>query len=758
MLRALILLAGMTLFSAAQLGANEYRSIAVNSEPSGATVYLNGTIVGITPANVALSSGTGVSELEVSKDGFELFSHRFSELEIPDAIQVVLAPRRTIIPVTVADDLASAFDGEITLREALLYAAGDVRPVGLDRVLIDGPVGAGRADDIVISTKLHPLGPVLTIRKPLPPLSGPGDRLVGPQDRATIAIAHGFALRGAGLVMAPDTEAERLVLDGFDVGLSAEGFGTMAARDVSAIGGFVGFSASEGAELFLNGTDAINLSANASAHDGGLIDGFVEDISLDDLDNLTLYSGPPDGEDFTVLEGWTEPDGATNLFVRHAQTRPLREVADLVADTSSYDLYSIFGFGQSDQRWPRHVYDGIDGDFFRWAFKDAAAYEWMHVMGKRPMRTNKFVLHHLQVDAKLVKYSFSLLGRDHKVIETIEVETDGTVDEIAIDPEIDFFGFRINVVEAIGNSPGFTEIEAKILDSDAYEPLSVSRRRAIFARPHRGTRGIVEFNGELHPIGEAIFADRAPIAYSQADTAYRSRASASLTLPPSASVQDFRAALDEVSAAGGGEIVIPGLLDIDASLGEITLRGLRLTGGGEIHSNDGSALVFRNARDIRIDKLTLTGGGIDIGDTYPFVIEASTITLFDIAIIAADSRVVITNSSISDGILAYRGNATALTMTGSVIEDVAKGLSGRTADPLALVDNTITAREAALELRQETQNLGVLMFVANKADPAVPTDPVTAEYNFCQRRTKTTALAGEKVPQFDRHRFVHRPA
>ena len=28
----------------------------------------------------------------------------------------------------------------------------------------------------------------------------------------------------------------------------------------------------------------------------------------------------------------------------------------------------------------------------------------------------------------------------------------------------------------------------------------------------------------------------------------------------------------------------------------------------------------------------------------------------------------------------------------------------------------------------------------------------------CQRRTKTTALAGEKVRQFDRHRFVHRPA
>ena len=28
----------------------------------------------------------------------------------------------------------------------------------------------------------------------------------------------------------------------------------------------------------------------------------------------------------------------------------------------------------------------------------------------------------------------------------------------------------------------------------------------------------------------------------------------------------------------------------------------------------------------------------------------------------------------------------------------------------------------------------------------------------CQRRSKTTALAGEKVPQFGRHRFVHRPA
>ena len=29
---------------------------------------------------------------------------------------------------------------------------------------------------------------------------------------------------------------------------------------------------------------------------------------------------------------------------------------------------------------------------------------------------------------------------------------------------------------------------------------------------------------------------------------------------------------------------------------------------------------------------------------------------------------------------------------------------------------------------------------------------------LCQRRTKTTALAGEKVPQLGRDRFVHRPA
>ena len=38
-------------------------------------------------------------------------------------------------------------------------------------------------------------------------------------------------------------------------------------------------------------------------------------------------------------------------------------------------------------------------------------------------------------------------------------------------------------------------------------------------------------------------------------------------------------------------------------------------------------------------------------------------------------------------------------------------------------------------------------------------DPFSGHlFGFCQRRTKTTALAGEKVPQFDRHRFVHRPA
>ncbi len=540
--------------------------------------------------------------------------------------------------------------------------------------------------------------------------------------------------------MGPDTQVERLVLDGFDVGLSAEGFGTMVARDVSAIGGFVGFSASHGAELLVNGIDAINLAANASAHNGGLIDGFVEDIALHDLDNLTLYSGPPGAEDFTVLEGWTEPDGATNLFVRHAQTRPLREVTDLVADTSPYDLYSILGFGQSDQRWPRHVYDGIDGDFFRWAFKDAAAYEWIHVMGQRPIRTDKFVLHHLQVDSKLFKYSFSLLGRGRTVIETFEVETDATVDEIAIDPEIDFFGFRIDVVEAIGTSPGFTEIEADVLDSDAYAPLSVSRRRAIFPRPHRGERGVIEINGDLRPIGEAVFTDQTPVSYTQSDNTYRSTEPITRTLAQSATTQDFRAALDAIADAGAGEIVIPGTLDIDASLAEITMEGLRLTGGGEIRSTDGSGLVFRDSRDIRIDNLTLTGGGIELRNTYPFVLEAATITQFDTAIIADQSRVVVTNSSISGGNLAYQGDQTALTMTGSLIEDVAIGLSARTADPLVLVGNTISARESAVDLRQESHNLGILALIANDAEPGIPTTPVTAEYNL-----STSSLFGDNV-------------
>ena len=743
MKRSLLILSIVVVSLATQVSAQERLSIPVSSEPSGATIFLNGAVVGVTPADVALSTGAGLSELRLVKPGYDVFSHAFQQDETPINIAAELVTRPTIIPVTVTDDRPSAADGVITLREALNYASGANRPVGSDRVLVNGPVGEMRADNIVISVEGYGPSPVLTVTEPLPPLSGNGDRLSGPAKRASIAMAHGYTVRGAGLVIGPETEVENLIIDGFDIGLSAEGFGTMVVRDVSAIGGFVGFSASDGAELLLSGADAINLATNTLAHGDGIIDGFVDAIALDDFDNLTLYSGPSGEEGYSVVEGWVEPSGATNLFVRHAETRPLREVEGLDATTTSYHMYHIFGAGQSDQRWPWHVYDGMDGDYFQWEFIDPPEYEHMQVMGQRPMRTDKFTLHHLQSEARLVKFTFSLLGRTGYVIESFKIDADPLVNEIVIDPELDFFGFRINVVEATGNSPGFTEIEAEILDSDAYEPVSVSRRRAVFPRPARGVLGVVEINNVLRPIGEAIFAEQSPVQFSQFDNAYKAQEIVRETLPQTATVQDILAALAAVSDAEQSEIFIPGTLDIDATLGEITQSNLRLTGGGTIRSTDGSTLNFKRAQGLRLDNLSLSGAGILLEDSYPVIMDRLTVTQFDTAVAANSSYFILTNSTLSDGNRGIQANVASITMTGSVIENVSVGISSRTADPLVLIGNQITTRDHGVDLRAEGGYAGIAHLIANRMEPANPTTPVQRP-SYHSR----SSLVGENNPSY----------
>ena len=54
--------------------------------------------------------------------------------------------------------------------------------------------------------------------------------------------------------------------------------------------------------------------------------------------------------------------------------------------------------------------------------------------------------------------------------------------------------------------------------------------------------------------------------------------------------------------------------------------------------------------------------------------------------------------------------------------------------------------------------IGQALITVHMVHPATIAFHQKALGRTCQRRTKTTALAGEKVPQFDRHRFVHRPA
>ncbi|WP_417525413.1 PEGA domain-containing protein [Marinovum sp.] len=724
MRRRLAIAALVISLAGGSVAAQAYSEVAVDSDPPGASVFLGTEFLGFAPGKVMLPSGSGSADLVILHPGFETWTRELDLAALPGTVMAKLAPAPARIPVTVADDRDPAADGEITLREALLYASGVRQPQGTDQARIEGTPGAGHADEIVFAIAGQGEAPVVTVERPLPALSDAGDSLTGPSGLASIAPHPGTEVRGAGLTLHPMTRAENLVLDGFDIGLLATGDGTMTASAVSAQGGLVGFHATEGAELLLGGATSLSAFSDAMATHDAVIDGFVEPIARTDTTRITLLSGTAGSPDDTIVEGWLRPGGDTHLFVRRPDPIPLTEVQGLEAETSSYDLFHIFGHGQSDQRWPRHVYDGLDGDYFQWDFKGDPKREFMRVQGLRPMRSSAFRLHHLQEGSTLHRYAFLLTDRYGRELWSTEVASDGVEDLIEIDPGLDFFGFRINVLDATGNGPGFTEIEAMIEDTVAYPPRSFSRGRIVFPRPVSGTRGILEIRGQLLMLEEALFDAFGQHAYRQSPLPVKEPGEPrTQRLPDTATGADLTQAIAALAGAGRGIVEIPGTLTIDAATDPITGANLTLTGGGTLQSVDGAPLRVTSAVHLALHDLDLQSVPLVFDRAYSVSLSQVSISDVDTGITAQTSDISVIESEIRGAKTAVHLTNTAFFMTGTRIADVDLGVSAHRAQPVTLLDNDIAARLRPFEVRPEGYGQSYVNLIGNRGTPAEPVDP-----------------------------------
>lgn len=724
---SLVLGCALSLSAAAGHAGN----LRVTSSPPGARILINHEPAGVTPDDVEILGAVNIVDLELQKEGFVPAHRRIDLADAPETVDISLSVERAQIPVTSAADIPPASDGMITLREAIQYANGDVRPVGLDRALITGDPGAGHPDEIIIAVGGQGPSPVLNISALLPTLADPGDTLTGPPGLAAVSPQPGAGFRRTGLRLGPGTEAANLILDGFDTGLLAQGPGEMLARDVIAQGGFVGFVAADGAELTLSGAQAgANELADVLPVDAGLIDGLVDPLPDVPDGRATLLSGPPGEFGHVILEGRFAPDVRSRLFVRHEKPRPLWQVEGLRAEATSYYAYRpAFGAVEAYQDFPRYAVDGREDSAFHWEFRRPAAEESLTIRSDRPLRTERIVIHHAETENGLKSYVFSLLDSEGLPIWEKPVEVSGGGDRIDIDPMLDFFGFKIHSLVTQSTGPGITEIEAMVYDSTAFAPRSTSRRRIVFPRPEAGQSGAILLDGQLFEIGNDLFNDVSELVLGQMPPLPKGRPEF-VRLPENATAADFTAALDVLDPARPATIEIPGVLDARDGLTISGRASLRITGGGTIRTDPTEPFVLRSVRDILFRDMTLQGG-LRIEHSSGVVLDQVSVADFQTGIEAIDSDVLVTRSIVSRGRVGLASSGQPLTVVNSTIDDVDVGVSALDTAPVTLIENRIRGRERALLIEHGDSSLAGedVILLGNVGRPmAAPSDEMPGKF------------------------------
>ncbi len=505
-------LTALGLCLAASAVAAEPVTVSVTSEPVGAEVVVGNVVLGLTPLDVNAESGETLA-LVVRMSGRQTAEETVAVTGQDLSLHLDLQPARGRITVTGTGDPEVAYDGRVSLREALLYARGERVPRGADRGFVSGEVGAGHGDDIVFDAEAFAGARYLLLGGALPALDDNGDHLIGPGRQLTIMPAERAMVAGAGLTLGPGTALTGLSLDGFDMGVAARGFGEVDIAEVAVLSAMVDIDAGDGAHAILDDVAVAAVLAPRLATGGGIIEGQVSERDIGDPESLTLVLDPPGERAKLRFTGWQTLQGRPYLYVREDALKPLHEVPELAAESSSFTFYHILGAGVSDQAWAIYALDGNPNSLFQWSFSGDGYREFWEMTLHRPLRTDSITVHHWPDEAnRLLRYRFQLYDHFANVLFETEVETDGIKDVIAVDPALDFFAMRIDVLEAIGKTPAISEIEAEVLDSVAYEPLSHSPWQIVFPRPDHGSRAAFEHNRALHVLGASAFEDGTRVA------------------------------------------------------------------------------------------------------------------------------------------------------------------------------------------------------------------------------------------------------
>ena len=690
-------------------------TVVIDGKPAGATITVDDTMIGRAPQSIAVPAGSGEIPVTVHADGYSDALLWLDPAAPPLALTYALDLRRTAIIVTVDDDRPPAPDGAITLREALLYARGDLTPAGRDRQAIDGPVGKGRADDVVVPEWAPGEPSFVFAAASLPPLDDPGDHLQGPPNHAIITQADTARIAGPGLSVSGDVSAANIEVDGFDIGFSASGVGSPDLANSSASGGSFGYLAADGAALVVSEASATVSLAPAVAVGGGTVEGVVDTPAMPD--ELTLFGGPAGAGRSTFFRGPATAYGQTALHVRSLAPVPLHAVSGFRYDASSYDAFRIIGAPEAFARYPSHVADGQDGDFFQWAYGDGPPdKQFMSALGSHPLRTSGFEIEHRPVEgSRLERYRFALLGRNGNRLWETTVDARPDRDVIAVDPNLDFFGYRIDIVAAQGGAPAIEEIHAEIIDSTTYAPRARSSKLLVFDRPTEGKRLVLELAGRLILLEENGFLPKHsfPSPYAPASPPARQDVAFDFAGKRASDFAAFIAALDKDRPAS---VALTGTLAIGADELQIDHPNLVLSGPARLEfAPDAPPLLITSNGRIEFIGITFSGGGIANSKFNALLVKDASFTGFDTGInLAGGGTLSVDNTVFSKGDRAIEVPKGGLFIARSTFADLDTAIVVRPSSAIALIDNSFERLRTALATPFQDNDFGTFALIANR--------------------------------------------
>lgn len=549
------------------------RELVVRSDPSGAQVHLAGELLGVTPLRVERSLSARFT-LELRLAGHQ--SARVEVVPLASPVKVAVPLRRLAgrILVTCEGELPLAYDGRVSLREALLYARGERTPKGADRAYVRGPVGRGRPDRIVVHPAVAAAG-ALFVGRDLPPLDDPGDVLAGPAEGVLTLLPAAGASCTRGLELGSGVRVERLRIEGFPCGVRARGLGEARLAQVEVQSPYVALEARAGATLRCDGVAARASYARRIADGISLVLGELASPAPRPRRLVTTRS--PLGVRATLTGG--DFTHRARLYQLEGRPSSLSAWEGVEARSSSGQVNAVFGSVLSEHASPARLLDGDPKTVFRWAEKRRGAGAWLSFDLKRPARGQRFRLLP-ERGGELQRLRLTLLDPFGQPVASRELgPLRGPAEVVFPQPHV-FQVLRLEVLAASTRSPGLREVEAQLWGSREVPRLGAAEGCAVFA-PRELTREAVltsdrrlltlprdAFRGELPlrlPVGSAPpYVRRAPTRFQVTTLADEVRRDGQLSLREALDSWARRAPLSQgeeqhVRRAKGpkGRIVLP---------------------------------------------------------------------------------------------------------------------------------------------------------------------------------------------------------